>query len=298
MPSPALSVYQSALYWLGRFDEGIEHGREAVRVARGSNDIDQIMLALQGLGLALAGSGRYDEAARIFDEARHLGQEYGVGPFLARGIAVSAGFHLDVFDLAGHEAIAEEAREVGLAVSFPPALVSASIDLLLNFARRREVGRAEPLVPEVAAAVEGAAGWHGWLWKLRLAEARAEIALARGAWEDAVGLAGGAIEQSSGKRVKYEALALGTRAQALNRLGRDKEATADLRRAVGLARSIGDPALFLRTAVALLALDGDDALAAEARAAAERIAAALPDGELRRRFETAEPLRALAHLTA
>jgi hypothetical protein len=97
--------------------------------------------------------------------------------------------------------------------------------------------------------------------------------------------------------VKYEALALGTRAQALHRRGRDQDALADLRRAVGLARSIGDPALFLGTAVRLLALDGDDALATEARATAERIAAALPDVELRRRFETAEPVWALVRQT-
>jgi hypothetical protein len=60
-----------------------------------------------------------------------------------------------------------------------------------------------------------------------------------------------------------------------------------------VARPAGSPALFLRPATALLALDGDDALAAEARAAADRITAALPDPEMRRRFEAAEPVRFL-----
>ena len=298
MPSPALSIYQSTLYWTGQFDEGIERGREVVRLARGGHDIDQTMLALQGLGLALAGSGRYDEAALVFDEARQLGREYGVGPFLARSIAVSAGFHLDVFDLAGHEAVAEEARELARSVNFPPALVSASIDLLLNFARRGEASRAEQLVDEVAATVEKAAGWHGWLWRLRLAEARAEIALARGDWEETIRLADDAVERSRGKRVKYQALALGTRAQALDRLGRGKEAIADLGRAVELARPVGDPALFLRTAAALLALDGSDVLATEARAAAERIAGSLPGDEMRRCFGSSEPVSIIHRLTA
>ena len=106
-------------------------------------------------------------------------------------------------------------------------------------------------------------------------------------------MADDAIEQSRDKRLKYQVVALGTRAGALNRLGRDKEAIADLRRAVGLARPFGDPALFLRTALALLALDGDDALAAEARTVAERIARALPDRDTRQRFEAAEPVRHL-----
>jgi predicted RNA polymerase sigma factor len=77
-----------------------------------------------------------------------------------------------------------------------------------------------------------------------------------------VRLAADAIELSRGKRVEYQVLALGTRARALNRLGRGKEAVADLRRAVQLARPLGDPALFPRVAAALLALDGDEGLGA------------------------------------
>ena len=62
-------------------------------------------------------------------------------------------------------------------------------------------------------------------------------------------------------------------------------------------RPVGDPALFLRAATGLLALDGDDALVAEAGAAAQRIVAALPDEPARRCFETAAH-RLLAGSTA
>jgi hypothetical protein len=96
--------------------------------------------------------------------------------------------------------------------------------------------------------------------------------------------------------VKYQVLGLGTRAQALAGLGRTHEAIADLRSVVDLARPVGDPAMFLRAATGLLALDGDDTLAAEARAAADSIAAALPDAEMRRRFAEAEPVRLLDRL--
>ena len=53
-----------------------------------------------------------------------------------------------------------------------------------------------------------------------------------------------------------------------------------------------------RAAAELLTVDGDDALAAEGRAALERIKAELPDAELRRRFEHAEPVRVLAKRTS
>jgi DNA-binding SARP family transcriptional activator/class 3 adenylate cyclase len=288
-----LPLYSTTLCWAGQFGAAIESGREAVQVARAANDTDATILGLQVLGLALAGTGRYDEAMRVFEDARQFGGEHEIGPFLARAIAMSAGFHLDVFDFEGHAALAEEARDLARSVSFPPPLVSASIDLLLNFARRGEVGRADELAGEVASAVEKAAAWHGWLWRLRFTQARAEIALARGDEVGAIRLAGEAVAQSRGKRAKYEALGLVSRAQALIALGRTKEAVADLREAVRVARPVGDPALLLRTATPLLAVDGNDPLAAEVLTAAKRIDAALPTEEMRQRFRAAEPVRRL-----
>src|SRR5207247_101452 len=115
-------------------------------------------------------------------------------------------------DFETNEALAEEARDRARSLSFAPPAVSAGIDLLLNFAPRHEVDRAEVLIEEVAASVARASGWHGWLWSLRLAEARAEIALARENWEEALPWAGDAIERSRARqRVKYEVLGLTTR---------------------------------------------------------------------------------------
>ena len=76
-------------------------------------------------------------------------------------------------------------------------------------------------------------------------------------------------------------------------VGRTADALADLERAVGLARQMGDPALFVRAASIRLGVDGTEALAREARASVERIAMALPDEGLRRSFAAAEPIRAV-----
>src|SRR5690606_32805777 len=122
-----------------------------------------------------------------------------------------------------------------------------------------------------------ASGFHGWLWSLRLAQARAEIALAQGNAEDALRWADDAITQCRGwGRVKYEVLGLVTRGQALRALGRESAATNDFRQAVTLARSTGDPALLLRAISSLLHVDGDDALLAEGTALVRRIVAELP----------------------
>jgi class 3 adenylate cyclase/tetratricopeptide (TPR) repeat protein len=296
LPTFALPLYSTTLYWEGQLAEAVEQSRGAVRVARGANDTDATMMALQSLGLALAGTGRYSEAIEVFDETLRFGREYGIGPFLARGVAVSVGFHLDVFDFVGHERVAEEARELARSLSFPPALASTGIDLLLNYARRGEPGRADGLIDQVSEAAARTGSWHGWQWKVRLGEARAELALARGEWESALTLALAAVAHSraSGRR-KYEALGQVTKGRALMALGRGSEAVAAFQEAVRVSRPVGDPALFFRTATALLDADGDDGLAREARDTAERIAASLPD-DLRQGFERAEPVRRLAEI--
>jgi class 3 adenylate cyclase/tetratricopeptide (TPR) repeat protein len=286
------------LYWLGNFDDAITHTRRALELARKSNDIATIASALGSLCLALTGKGCYGEALQVFAEARQFTREYGTGERLARATSMCGGLHLEVFDFARAEALAEEAREISRSLNWPLATASAGIDLLLNFARRGEVGRCEPLLPEVAEAVVKAQGVHGWNWRLRLAEARAEIALARGEWEEAMRWVDDAIAQSVLRgRVKYQAAGLETRAKALVALGRKHEAIASLRSAVELARPVGDPAMFLHAAVSLLVLDGNDQLLAETRTMARRIIAALPDEEMIRRFKAAESVRVLGPLT-
>jgi hypothetical protein len=89
---------------------------------------------------------------------------------------------------------------------------------------------------------------------------------------------------------------LQVRAQALASLGRQREAFADLHSAVKQARGTGDPAMFVRASAILLPMDGTDELLAEARVAVERIAGALPDAEMCRRVQDAEPVRTIVRL--
>src|SRR3954470_10339657 len=69
-------------------------------------------------------------------------------------------------------------------------------------------------------SVANARGWHGWLFRLRLQQAYAKLALARAYWPAAVAFATAALGHSraSGRR-KYEASALTTRARAQYALG-------------------------------------------------------------------------------
>ena len=188
-----------SLYHLGLVDEAVERAFQAVESARASQDPNFRVYTLQHLGISLAGIGRYTEACAAFDELREFGRRHGVLPMLARGIAMWGGTHIALGDYARGEELAQEARELARRISFPPPVVSAGIDLLTVYARSHDPGRAEKLFGDVTRAVEAASGWHGWLWRLRLSQASAELALAREDWQTAISAATEGIADSEAR---------------------------------------------------------------------------------------------------
>lgn len=273
-------------YWLGRHTDAIEWNREAVRLARQAFDTVTIMRGLSNVGMALAGAGRYGEALETLQEARDFGRAHELGAWLARTIAIEGGLHLELFDFGQAEQLALEAQSLAYASKFIVAIASPAIDLLFNFARTGHLNRAAPVEERVRQILPDVSGPHVWLLGLRLKQARAELAFARHLWQDAIARANETIDEASHiGRVKYQVAALQTRAKALAAWGCPEKALADAQTAVSLARPVGDPAMLLRALLVQLHLQGDDALAAEARSLVRRIAAALPDEKLRGRFQ-------------
>ena len=269
------------LYWMGRPNEAITRSSQAAEWCRHSGRTSTGIRALGDLGLALTATGRFGETLEVFHQGEQLGHEFEIVGHRARTMVMRGGLHLHLFDFAGAQAIAEEARELTRTVEWPAPAVSAGLDLLSNFARCGQVGRAEALVDEVAEGVVKAPGAHGWLWKLRFAQVQADLARARADWHSVIDWANDTIAQSrTTSRVKYEITGLLIHAEALTAIGRKHEAIADAQHAVSLARSLGDPVMFLRSVTALLDLDGSDQLAAETRQAVQRITSALPNDAL------------------
>jgi len=283
------------LYWAGQTTEALHQSAEAVRQARHSGDPAFLLYALQHRGLSLSGSGRYDEAIAAFDEARTFGRRCGALPLLARATSMSVAPLLSLGDFHAATLRALEARELAHRVAFEAPIVSAGIDLLLIGARSHDPGRSESLLPEITAAVERAAGWHAWKWRMRLAQARAELALARGDEHEALIASSQVVEQSRARqRPKYQALGLRTRAQARARIARG-DARRDARLAADIARTIGDPGLLLDCLMVMIELDGTDALATELQQTVQGVLAHLSCEPLRGRFLTRVAERAPLH---
>jgi tetratricopeptide (TPR) repeat protein len=298
VPSHTLEWYPLELYWVGRLDEAIERSREAVRKCREVGDSFVLMRALSNLGISLAARGRYSEALQIFEEAQQFGREYDLGRPLARCMVMLGGVHLELYDYATAQSITEEAKEIAASFDFPPPIISANIDLLFNFARRGEPGRAEPLINGIAGAVERASGWHGWLWKIRLAQAQAEISLAQGDGEKAIQFAEKSLHQSQAtERIKYQAASLETRGKALVLMGKKrKEGIGDLQKAIQLVRSVQDPLMFLRAAYALLCIERHKKLIEEASKVLTQIRESLLNTPLYGPFDDSEPVRIISQL--
>jgi tetratricopeptide (TPR) repeat protein len=288
--SGALVFSPLTLYLAGELPSALKLARKVLDGARSCGESSALIYALTHYGLALAANGQYSEAAAAFDEAREFARFCGAFPLLARATAMAAGWRLDVFDFQTAEALQFEAREIANEAAFVPSQASAGIDLLMSFARQGNPGRAEPLLPEVEEAVVKARGWHEWMFRMRLEQARAELALARGDWSTAITRATSAVKQSHAVgRGKYEAAALAVRAQGLQACGRTREAMLDANAAWEKARQLADPALQVRVLAPLLQIIGDDKLLHQLRAIVGKILAALPP-DSRQAFERAPVL--------
>jgi len=280
----ALARAPLTLYWAGQMEEAAKQASQAVEFARHSGDAAFLLYALQHQGLSLTGLGEYDRAVCVFEEACMFGRRCGALPLLARAMSMSVAPFLSLGDLEGARTRALEARELAHRVDFEPPLVSAGIDLLIINARFHEPGRSEALLDETRAAVEQAGGWHAWKWRLRLAQAQAELALERHSWKEAIAAASRVVTQSrSYGRPKYEALGLATRARAVGRLGL-LTASRDALASIEVARRLGDPAVLLECLSVMLEVDGSDELLSEAQQLVRRIAGLISRQTVRSRF--------------
>src|SRR5207249_3139574 len=97
--------------------------------------------------------------------------------------------HMATFDFGRAEEIAEETRELGRSSNFILSVVSEVIDLAAIAVYRGELGKAEELIGEASRDLDSGGGAHGRLWRARLANLRADLAVAGHDWRTALALA-------------------------------------------------------------------------------------------------------------
>jgi class 3 adenylate cyclase/tetratricopeptide (TPR) repeat protein len=297
----ALSLDQMATdrYWTGDYQRALEYGEQAISFADEIKSSDALLRTGPVHALTLTGMGRHEEALPRFEELIARGREFELVPRMtARALNMSSALYRDLFQL--DEAIRrnQEAAELGAAAGFANAVLQSGIDQLFTDLARGEVGRAEARWPELWDRTQDTKGTHQWLMAGRLAEAKAEIALAKGDHAEAARLAQEAIEQSRQvQRAKYELAARLVLGRALMALGQPERGIDELRTALDGIRRLGHPPTQWRawwtlgTALAQAGRDDEAAAAATAAANTLRTFAATLAPERRGPLLAAEPSR-------
>jgi class 3 adenylate cyclase/tetratricopeptide (TPR) repeat protein len=263
-------------YWTGDYETGLAMASEAHDLGIEASNLEAAVTSACNVGLALVGLSRHEEGITWLDRAIELGREWEERSFrfTARAMNMRAGTLRELGDLAAARAQSHEALELAKDSSFPPAAISARLDLLYADLMDGDAGAAEREIPDLLEAIEGAKGFHGWLWSIRIGTARVETALLAERWDDVLALGREALDRADriGRR-KYAIRIRTAIGRALAATGRGEDASVMLALAVSEAERLGHvPSLW----PSLLALAdtraklGDEEGAADALARANR----------------------------
>ena len=271
-----LSTRSLTSYWTGDCETSLAMATEAHRLGTEASNLEASVTSACNVGLALAGLSRHEEGISWLDRAIQLGRDWEEGSFrfTARAMNMRAGALREMGDLTAARVQSEEGLALAKDSGFPPAAISARLDLLWADLADGEVGAVERAIPDLAEALETAKGFHQFLWSIRLLVARAEASRLAGRHEEAISFARTALTEAErfGRR-KYDCIVRVPLARALVATGRSEEAVEVVTRAVVEAERLGHlpsrwPALSA-LAEAKIAL-GDEEGADDARVAAVR----------------------------
>jgi class 3 adenylate cyclase/tetratricopeptide (TPR) repeat protein len=271
-------------YWTGDYERCLIMATEAHRLGTEASNLEASVTSACNVGLALVGLSRHEEGISWLDRAIQLGRDWEEGSFrfTARAMNMRAGALREIGDGASARAQSEEGLELAKNSGFPPAAISARLDLLYTDLLAGDVGAAERTIPDLAVALEGAKGFHQFLWSIRLAVARAEAARLAGRHDEAISFARTALSETErfGRR-KYDCLVRVPLARSLVATGRPEEAVEVVDRAIVEAERLGHlPSrwLSLSALAEARAAVGDDEGAEDARVAAVRNIEAFAEG--------------------
>lgn len=265
----------------GRPGAGVEPLQRAVEIAHGDGREAEATAAAWLLGVCLAASGRYGSAMAVLEP---LASSQPAEPDRRLFASLAAATLASVLRQLGRH---EDAREWDQRASDTSAgAPEAEFDARLGLAADAiGLGDAETAARELIAAAEHAAGRNDW-WRqrVRLDWVRSELALLTDQPQEAVERAAGAVALAEGSGAPRH-VAKGTlfTGVALLHSGDLESAASSLRRAAGLAESLGATPLVWPARAMLGALVGESApgestkALASAQAVVRQIAADLPE---------------------
>lgn len=262
---------------------------QAVVLAQSQGLVAEMAAAAWLLGVALGAGGRYGGALTVLSPLVTAGQAQGMAPERRLFGALSSATIASIHRQLGRHAIAREADLDALELSdgAGEAAFDAFVGLASDAVGLDEVDEAVSRLAQAELVLPGR-GDEWWRQRVRLAWARAEVAMLSGQAEDAAEQAAEAVQRAEDARAPRH-VAKGLLLLGLSQVaGGQDEAIATLRRSATFAESLGVLPLvwpsraLLGAMLAECSTDGELAESAKslsaARSAVLVIASDLPPG--------------------
>jgi tetratricopeptide (TPR) repeat protein len=224
---------------LGRFGDGVAHGRDAVAIAESVETPLNLIVACAGLGVVYFRQGELDAARAVLERGVELSHEHHILLWLSRIACTLAAVHV----LAGRVGEGERLLEEAVARAASLTLVSGQSLLYATLADARlAAGDAAGAATHAQRALDlaeahGALGWLAWTRRTLgdVALAAGELARAGEHYED-----GARLAAERGMRPLMALLQVG-RGRLAARAGKDEEARHLVAGAAAALRELGMP---------------------------------------------------------
>jgi tetratricopeptide (TPR) repeat protein len=288
----SLTLTGAIANWQGRFGQALALTERAEAAARETHDHFHEFLALAFRSVSHIGLGQYAEARALIDAGLVTARERNIAFNIGRLTNTLGCLHQELGDFHRAAEFDREATDLGQRHKVPNVEISSIINLGTDHVALGEPRKALAMTEEILGRIDSAFGAHRWRWAIRVTVPIGEALVALGEPGRALEHVerGLARARATGSR-KYIARLLALRGEIALGQGDSRQAEADAREALTVARSIGYPTLTWQAAHGLgraLAGQGRMAEAFEAtRLAVETIeatAARAPDPALRATF--------------
>ncbi len=306
--SSARVVNSMYLRWQGNFKASADSVAPLLNKFKETQPINRYLAGLFFYGLAMGEQGRYQEAIQVLWKGREFGLSTGER-YSTPKVINSLGWachELCLFDQAieyNNEALEAVRELLGPGTSNLLEIEAQTlVNLGENYFLKREYKKAQEFFYTLYEnAKKPEYFWNRVRWKVRLLVAMGELWLERKDIAKAKGYLDEALEIKWLTQLpfkKYQVRAGRLQGNIFVAQDKDKEAESELKKALKLAKELGNPTQLWRTAQALgnlYAKQGKAKLAATQYKAALKVVQGMADGltdpELKDGFLNAEPIR-------
>ena len=250
----ALTFAGQLMNWRGEYAEALPLQAEALQIAREHTLLAPLLFALFNNGLALTGTGAYDEALARFEEGLLLAEKVGNEVYHHRFLNSLGWLWIECGDMTRALELNRRGAEGARKRGDHETIANAELNLGDIFLMQGDIAMAHEYLTAIHRLVQdpSTSDWLKWRYAMHLYVSLGELALARGEWARAQAYADQCLTmatRTNGRKYEIRGKRLrGTIALAQRHW---EDAEAWLRQALLLARTVGNPPQLWQTYLAM-----------------------------------------------